>query len=62
MSYVSVAEAAVRLQIPVNVLREMCERKMIEGAVRFGRVWTLPENLCDAEMLQLHKKKLFGVA
>ncbi len=40
----SVAEVAVKLKIPVNVLREMCERGMIEGAVRFGRIWTLPEN------------------
>ena len=42
--FVSVAEAAVALRIPVNVLREMCERGLIQGAVRFGRIWTVPEN------------------
>ena len=44
MSYVAVAEAAVTHRIPVKVLKEMCERGMIEGAVRFGRIWTLPED------------------
>ena len=44
MSYVAVAEAAVTHRIPVRVLKEMCERGMIEGAVRFGRIWTLPED------------------
>ncbi|MBQ8144273.1 MAG: hypothetical protein IJ042_05715 [Butyricicoccus sp.] len=44
MSFVAVAEAAVTHRIPVYVLKEMCERGMIEGAVRFGRIWALPEN------------------
>ena len=61
MSYVSLAEAAVRLQVPVSVLREMCERKMIEGAVRFGRIWTLPEHQCDPAALGLHRRQ-FGMA
>ena len=46
MSFVSVAEAAVTMKIPVSVLREMCERGLIRGAVRFGRIWTVPESVC----------------
>ena len=45
MSFLSLPEVAVSLQIPVHVLREMCERGMIRGAVRFGRIWTLPETV-----------------
>ncbi|MBR3867140.1 MAG: DNA-binding protein [Butyricicoccus sp.] len=44
MSFVAVAEAAVTYRVPVSILKEMCERGMIEGAVRFGRIWALPEN------------------
>ena len=46
MSFVSLAEAAVMMGIPVRVLRELCERGMIDGAVRFGRIWTVPETVC----------------
>ena len=53
MSFVSLAEAAVAMHIPVGVLREMCEKKMIDGAVRFGRIWALPESVCDREFFQL---------
>ena len=51
MSYVAVAEAAVAHHIPVAVLKEMCERGMIEGAVRFGRIWALPENFHNNVLL-----------
>ncbi len=44
MRFVAVAEAAVALRVPVGFLKELCERGMIEGAVRFGRIWTVPEN------------------
>ena len=54
MSFISVAEAAVAMKIPVSVLREMCERGMIEGAVRFGRVWTVPEAVCGPGHPGLH--------
>ena len=47
MQFVSVAEAAVEMRIPVSMLRGMCESGLIEGAVRFGRIWALPENFCE---------------
>ena len=47
MQFVSVAEAAVEMRIPVGTLRGMCESGIIEGAVRFGRIWALPESVCE---------------
>ena len=46
MQFVSVAEAAVEMKIPVGMLRGLCENGVIKDAVRFGRIWTLPENYC----------------
>lgn len=50
MQFVAVAEAAVAYRVPVSVLKEMCERGMIEGAVRFGRIWALPENFDEQSL------------
>lgn len=47
MNLIAIAEAAVALHVPANVLHEMCEQGLIEGAVRFGRVWAVPESLCS---------------
>ncbi|MBR3866411.1 MAG: hypothetical protein IKM54_01270 [Butyricicoccus sp.] len=54
MSFISLAEAAVTMKVPVRVLREMCERGMIDGAVRFGRIWTVPETVCGPEHPGMH--------
>lgn len=53
MRFMAVAEAAVRFRVPVDQLRTMCEHGKIKGAVRFGRVWTLPETVSMDE-LQMH--------
>ena len=53
MRFLAVAEAAVRFRIPVDQLRTMCERGKIKGAVRIGRVWTLPETV-SLDELQMH--------
>lgn len=50
MRFMAVAEAAVRFHLPVEELRAMCEHGKIEGAVRFGRVWTLPETVSLSEL------------
>ncbi len=57
MRFMAVAEAAVQFRIPVEELRTMCERGNIAGAVRFGRVWTLPEtvSLSDLQANQAQK-------
>ena len=60
--FVSVAEAAVTLRIPVNVLREMCERGLIEGAVRFGRIWTMPEHTCRGDNFRLTDSLIAALA
>ena len=51
MNYISVTEAAVTMNVSVKILREMCERGMIKGAIRFGRIWAIPEECCRAELL-----------
>ena len=56
MSFLSVTEAAMALDIPVDALRQMCEMHLIEGAVRFGRIWTLPEVVCNKESFQIHRE------
>ena len=50
MSFVSIAEAAISWKMPVGILRELCERGMIDGAIRFGRIWTVPENFRSTEL------------
>lgn len=42
--YMSILEFARETGVPVQNLRQLCERKAIEGAVRFGRVWAIPES------------------
>ena len=56
MSFLSVAEAAIMLGVPVGTLRSMCEMNMIDGAVRFGRIWALPEVICTRENFQISQK------
>lgn len=60
MRFMAVAEAAVQFRIPVEELRAMCEHGRIAGAVRFGRVWTLPETVSLSELQagQLQKHHL----
>lgn len=50
MRFMAVAEAAVQFRVPVEQLRSMCEHGKIKGAVRFGRVWTLPETVSLDEL------------
>ena len=54
MRFLAVAEAAVQFRIPVEELRSMCECGKIAGAVRFGRVWTLPETVSPNELQTVH--------
>ena len=44
MDYCYLPEAACNMHIPVSLLKDLCERAQIEGAVRFGRVWAIPAN------------------
>ena len=50
MRFIAIAEAAVELKMPVSILRRMCESHMINGAVRFGRIWILPENYRSTDL------------
>lgn len=46
MSYLPLPEAAIVMNVPARVLREMCECRAINGAIRFGRIWAIPEKIC----------------
>ena len=52
MKYVSLAEAAVQFRLPVAALHWLCEHDRLCGAVRFGRVWTIPESMCLEELAE----------
>ena len=45
MNYMFLPEAARDMGVPVLLLKNLCEQSRIEGAVRFGRVWMLPESM-----------------
>ncbi len=41
--YMTIPEAARLWQLTPCLLRQICERKQIAGAVRFGSKWLIPE-------------------
>ena len=44
MEYIRVSDVAERWGISVHRVQELCKNGKIEGAVRFGRDWMIPEN------------------
>lgn len=56
MKYVSLAEAAVQLRVPVGKLHRLCEQGRRRGAVRFSRVWALPEGIGRDDLPSGRKK------
>ena len=47
--FLTLSETAAMLGISTNTLREMCECGMIKGAVRFGKIWMIPEDRCPED-------------
>jgi hypothetical protein len=45
VDYWFLPEAAQNLCVSVSLLKTLCEQSIIEGAVRFGRIWMVPKNL-----------------
>lgn len=48
MEYITIPEFALLHSISVHKIRELCESKSIEGAVRFGKIWALPNTAVPA--------------
>ena len=42
--YMSVKEVAEKWGISERRIQKLCEEKRIEGVVRFGHAWVIPEN------------------
>lgn len=41
-NYITLTEAATKMEISSRRLRTLCETGRIEGAVKFGRNWAVP--------------------
>lgn len=44
MQYISAAEAAARWDLTVRRVQDLCRSNMIDGAVRWGRTWMIPND------------------
>lgn len=42
--YISVKEAAEKWGISERRIQKLCENKRINGVLRFGRSWAIPQN------------------
>lgn len=42
--YISVKEAAEKWGISERRIQKLCEDKRINGVIRFGRSWAIPQN------------------
>ena len=42
-NYMTVAEAAEKREVTNRIIQKMCLEGRIEGAVKFGRSWAIPE-------------------
>lgn len=43
MEYISVREASEKLGVSIRRVQYLCNHDMIPGAVRFGKIWTIPK-------------------
>lgn len=44
MEYMTVREAAEKLDITERWVQKLCEENRVKGAVRFSRVWMIPKD------------------
>lgn len=42
--YISVKEAAEKWGISERRIQKLCEEKRIDGVIRFGHAWAIPQN------------------
>lgn len=44
MKYITIKDAAKKWGISIRRAQTLCNEDKIEGAVRFGKAWAIPEN------------------
>lgn len=44
MEYMTIKEAAEKWKLSVRRVQTMCNEGMIEGVVKFGHAWAIPNN------------------
>lgn len=44
MDYISPKQAAEKWHLSERRVQKLCECRRVEGAVRFGRIWLIPQN------------------
>ncbi len=45
MNYISIGQAAEKWGVTTRRVQDLCKKGAIQGAVRFGRAWMIPENI-----------------
>ena len=62
MRYMSIAEASKRWHISDRRIRVLCAERRIEGAVKFGRNWSIPYEVAKPSDARIsHKKSYKGI-
>ena len=44
LDYISVQQASDKWEISKRRIQKLCEENRIDGAVRFGRAWAIPQD------------------
>lgn len=58
--YISVKEAALKWEISERRVQKLCEEKRIEGVMRFGHSWMIPQMVKKPCDLRIKKSKKRG--
>lgn len=45
MEYIFLPEASRQTGVPVLLLRRLCEEQKVDGEVRFGSIWAVPDTI-----------------
>lgn len=57
MSYLTIPEYALLYRISAGYIKKLCEAGKLEGAVRFGRVWIIPDTTKLTDKLYKFSKR-----
>jgi len=59
MDYISTKEAAEKWEISERRIQKLCVDKRIDGAIRFSRVWAIPQNAKKPKDARHERKEKF---
>ena len=45
MKYIFLPEASRQTSVPVRLLWYLCEEQKVDGAIRFGSIWAVPDTI-----------------